>query len=125
MNMQIDSLLLFGCVAVAFIVSFALIIYMQKHKSKTDALKNKTIEYYKDQIDELEWQYERKCMALKVFVVTGAITFLCSSISMYIYFSGNHFYLFHIATLISLSLMVYYNYLNREALTQSIDHKRL
>ncbi|WP_373072216.1 hypothetical protein [Sulfurimonas sp.] len=124
--MQNDTLILITIVSiVCLIIITGTTVYILKQKLKANNINNISREYFNDQVDEIEWEYDRKCMAYKILLSTTLITALCFAVSLYIYFSGNKFYIFHIATLVSLIMTTYYNYLNREALLQPIQSKRL
>ena len=108
--------LIFG--AVVLLMSILYIIWRYTKK-------NKIIQYAQhiEILEDLQWEYDRKLGAYKFFMKSTLLTFLLTSISIYLYISLSSIIIFHLLTIMSIIYTIYYNYLNRDALLNKIEVK--
>ena len=106
------------------VIISAVIIYLVK-KYIIDKLNIKMIKYeqHVEVLEDLQWEYDRKLAAYRIFMLSAFLTFSFMSVSVMLIINAQELIWFHILTIVITLTSLHYNYLNRDALLNKIDVK--
>ena len=115
MNSVVVSLIVFGLVFIVLLKNlFDKYRYFKKEKH---AYKLSVV----DKLEELEWQYERKCLSYKILLHSSLISVLFIGFSLYLYIADTSLEFLHLITLCVLVYSTYINFKNRDALISKLN----
>lgn len=106
--------------AVVILVTIYLVKKYITHKLSTKMIK---YEHHVDILEELQWEYDRKLAAYKIFMLSAFFTFSFISVSVMLIINTQEMIWFHILTIAITLISMHYNYLNRDALLDKIEVK--